>query len=87
MVSTTARFWVAVSRDDEPVREVECFVAADGRVVPVPTGYAMKVGADVFATKADAEAEVIKRIENDIAFYRKWLASAEKRLARLKGAA
>jgi len=91
MVSTTAKFWVAVSRsDDDLVREVECFVAANGRVVPVPggefgyTGYALKVGADVFVTKADAEAEAVKRVEKDIADYKRWLASAEKRLAQLR---
>ena len=92
MVSTTAKYWVirSVWYDGDPVLEVECFVASDGRVVPVPdgefgyTGYAMKVGDNVFATKLDAEIEAIKRAENDIEERKNSLRHWEARLARLR---
>ena len=96
MVSTTATYWLirSVWNDGDPVFEVECFVASDGRVIPVPggefgyTGYAMKVGSDVFATKLDAEIEAIKRAERDVKTYQDSLKRVEARLARLrKGAA
>jgi hypothetical protein len=95
MVSTTATYWFirSIWNEGDPVFEVECFVASDMRVIPVPgdefgyTGYAMKVGDNVFATKSDAEIEAIKRAESDIEAYKNNLRRVEARLARLqKGA-
>ena len=92
MVSTTAKYWGirSVWSNDEPVFEFECFVASDGKVIPVPggdygyTGYAMMVGRDVFATKLDAQVEAIKRAQKDVDTYRDSLKRVEARLVRLR---
>ena len=90
MVSTTQTFWAARSRwtDDEPdVIEVECFVAVDNKVVAVPgagfTGYTMTVGQDVFVTKDAALAEAFKRATKDREDFKRYLAQAGVRIARL----
>jgi len=92
VASTTTIFWAIRNawREGAPVFEVECFVAPDGKVVPVPsgeygyTGYAHVVGHDVYETRSDAETEAFKRAEKDVKDKTKWLREAESYLARLR---
>ena len=90
MVSTTQKFWVARngwSEDGPPVFEVECFVAADGKVMAVPgagfTGYAMEVGREVFTTKQGALNVGLRRARKDMEDFKRYLANAETRIATL----
>lgn len=75
--------------DNKPVFEIECFVADNGTVIPVPskeynyTGYAQIPGLDIFKTKEEAIIVGILRSEIDVKNYKRGLEKAENRLAQL----
>lgn len=93
MISTTQKFWALSSvfvENGPDVREVECFVAPNGKVLPVPgadsnyAGYALTVGEDVFLTERAALEEMCKRADAHVADYERYITAAREKRERIE---